>query len=164
MSFWGKLVGGAAGFALGGPIGALLGMAAGHGVDKVRNSEKKRFNKKNFTNTQKQQLIFATGVIALSAKVAKADGQVTKNEIKSFKKVFEFPPQDEKSIGLIFNKAKETSDGYETYAEQLFVVFNKQPKILEEIINALFAIALSDGLLHLDEEKIIKHISQIFIT
>ena len=36
MSIWGKLIGGATGMALGGPIGAILGIAAGHGVDKVR--------------------------------------------------------------------------------------------------------------------------------
>ncbi len=162
MSFWGKLVGGTAGFALGGPIGALLGLAAGHGVDKVRKSEQSRFIETNNLGEVQKQLVFATGVIALSAKVAKADGQVTSNEIESFKQVFQFPAEDKKSIGLIFNKAKATSDGYESYARQLYNVFLHQPKILEEIINALFAIALSDNFLHEEEEKILKSISQIF--
>ncbi len=34
MSIWGKIIGGAAGFALGGPIGALLGVVGGHAVDR----------------------------------------------------------------------------------------------------------------------------------
>ena len=49
MSIWGKLIGGAAGMALGGPIGAILGIAAGHGVDKVRKFDAGESNK-NFSN------------------------------------------------------------------------------------------------------------------
>ena len=79
MSIWGKLIGGAAGMALGGPIGAILGIAAGHGVDKVRKFDSDESNKK-FSNDQKEQ-IFATSVIAISAKLAKADGKISKSEI-----------------------------------------------------------------------------------
>ena len=75
MSIWGKLIGGAAGMALGGPIGAILGIAAGHGVDKVRKFDADESNK-NFSNDQKEQ-IFATSVIAISAKLAKAGKLLT---------------------------------------------------------------------------------------
>ena len=68
----GKLIGGAAGMAWR-PIGAILGIAAGHGVDKVRKFDADESNK-NFSNDQKEQ-IFATSVIAISAKLAKADGK-----------------------------------------------------------------------------------------
>ena len=91
MSIWGRLLGGAAGFALGGPIGAILGIAAGHGVDKVRKLDNIS-NKSDFSNEQKEQ-IFASSVIALSAKLAKSDGSVSKIEILTFKKIFEFPLQ-----------------------------------------------------------------------
>ena len=39
MSIWGKLLGGGAGLMLGGPLGAVLGLAVGHGVDKIRKTE-----------------------------------------------------------------------------------------------------------------------------
>ena len=81
MSIWGKLIGGAAGMALGGPIGAILGIAAGHGVDKVRKFDAVESNN-NFSKDQKEQ-IFATSVIALAAKLAKADGKISESEILS---------------------------------------------------------------------------------
>ena len=34
VSIWGKIIGGAAGFALGGPIGALMGVIGGHAIDR----------------------------------------------------------------------------------------------------------------------------------
>ena len=57
MSIWGKLIGGAAGMALGGPIGAILGIAAGHGVDKVSKFDIDESNKK-FSNDQKEQICY----------------------------------------------------------------------------------------------------------
>ena len=105
MSIWGKLIGGAAGMALGGPIGAILGIAAGHGVDKVRKFDTSESNK-NFSNDQKEQ-IFATSVIAISAKLAKADGKISKSEILAFKKIFEFPAEDEKAISNILTQLKK---------------------------------------------------------
>ena len=96
MSIWGKLIGGATGMALGGPIGAILGIAEGHGVDRVRKLDSFESNQK-LSLEQKEQ-IFATSVIALSAKIAKADGNISKSEILAFKKIFVFPKEDEKAI------------------------------------------------------------------
>ena len=39
MSIWGKLLAGTFGFALGGPIGAMLGVIAGHSGDRIRNQK-----------------------------------------------------------------------------------------------------------------------------
>ena len=128
MSIWGKLIGGAAGMALGGPIGAILGIAAGHGVDKVRKFDASESNK-NFSNDQKEQ-IFATSVIAISAKLAKADGKISKSEILAFKKIFEFPAEDEKAISNIFNSAKENIDDYKDIAEQVYKVFKSDRGLL----------------------------------
>ncbi|MGD9829989.1 MAG: TerB family tellurite resistance protein, partial [Hyphomicrobiaceae bacterium] len=78
MSIWGKLAGAAAGLAIGGPIGALLGGLAGHfGLDRDRQG-----------TGQQKDIAFTVGVIALSAKMAKADGVVTESEIDAFKEVF----------------------------------------------------------------------------
>ena len=104
MSIWGKLIGGATGFALGGPIGAILGVAAGHGVDKASKNDNVKDNNR-FSSIEKEQ-VFATSVISLSAKLAKIDGKISKNEILTFKKIFEFPKEDEKVIADIFNSAK----------------------------------------------------------
>ena len=73
MSIWGIIIGGTAGFAMGGPIGALLGAAAGHAVEK-------RLTPQPDSDATKQ-VAFTVAVIALSAKMAKADGMVTRDEI-----------------------------------------------------------------------------------
>ena len=124
MSIWGKLIGGATGMALGGPIGAILGIAAGHGVDRVRKLDSSESNQK-LSLEQKEQ-IFATSVIALSAKIAKADGNISKSEILAFKKIFEFPKEDEKAISEIFNSAKENIEDYKEIAKQVFDVFRNE--------------------------------------
>ena len=77
MSIWIRLLGGAAGFALRGPIGAILRVMAGSAFDKKK---QRSFNYFQFSQDQKQQ-IFTISFIILSAKLAKSDGQVTNNEI-----------------------------------------------------------------------------------
>lgn len=160
MSIWGKLIGGAAGMALGGPIGAILGIAAGHGVDKVKKFDSDESNK-NFSNDQKEQ-IFATSVIAISAKLAKADGKISKSEILAFKKIFEFPAEDEKAISNIFNSAKENIDDYKDIAEQVYKVFKSDRGLLFELLNSLFSIAYADGELHPKERDMLFEIAKVF--
>ena len=160
MSIWGKLIGGAAGMALGGPIGAILGIAAGHGVDKVSKFDTVESNK-NLSNDQKEQ-IFATSVIAISAKLAKADGKISKSEILAFKKIFEFPAEDEKAISNIFNSAKENIDDYKDIAEQVYKVFKSDRGLLFELLNSLFSIAYADGELHPKERDMLFEIAKVF--
>tara|TARA_Y100000589_G_scaffold110763_1_gene105209 strand:+ start:1443 stop:2210 length:768 start_codon:yes stop_codon:yes gene_type:complete len=160
MSIWGKLIGGAAGMALGGPIGAILGLAAGHGVDKVSKFDADESNK-NFSNAQKEQ-IFATSVIAISAKLAKADGKISKSEILAFKKIFEFPAEDEKAISNIFNSAKENIDDYKDIAKQVYKVFKYDKGLLFELLNSLFSIAYADGELHPKEKVMLSEIAKVF--
>ena len=159
MSFWGKLIGGTAGFAIAGPIGALLGIAAGHGVDKASKTE---YEKEN-SSTEKKQQIFATGVIALSAKLAKIDGNVREEEVLTFKKTFDFAKEDEKKIALLFNSAKKDPQNYNDYAKQLYTEFKYDRSILIEILNALFAIAYSDKIFHPKEEEMLKKVSTTFM-
>ena len=159
MSVWGKIIGGTTGFALGGPIGALLGAIAGHGIDAAK-IKKTSYRKESITNEGSEQ-IFATGVIALAAKLSKIDGSVTRDEIATFKKIFEFPNSDIKVISQLFNSAKEDVYDYQSYARQLRSHFSEQ-KVLEEILNALFAIAYADKVLHENEERMLIEISKIF--
>ena len=86
MSIWGKLLAGTFGFALGGPIGALLGVIAGHSVDKIR-SQSDTYQE----GIQSTQEVITVGVIILAAKLAKADGQVTADEVSAFKEKFQIP-------------------------------------------------------------------------
>ena len=159
MSIWGKIIGGTTGLALGGPIGALLGVMAGHGIDKAKINKSNNFKSKISKKDSEQ--VFATGVIALAAKLSKIDGKVTKNEIDIFKKIFEFPNTDISIISELFNTAKKDPNNYESYAIQISECF-RDKKVLHEILNALLAIAYADNVLHYREEKMLIKVSEIF--
>ena len=158
MSVWGKLIGGAAGLALGGPVGAILGIAAGHGVDRASRESKA---KKVFNTSEKEQ-VFASGVIALAAKLSKADGVITKEEIITFKKIFDFPKEDEKAISKLFNAAKVSTESYKDIANQIYVFFQKDKSLLFELLNSLFAIAYADNEFHKNEQIMLEQIAKIF--
>tara|TARA_Y100001970_G_scaffold280699_1_gene390091 strand:+ start:5549 stop:6286 length:738 start_codon:yes stop_codon:yes gene_type:complete len=158
MSIWGRLLGGAAGFALGGPIGAILGVMAGSAFDK---SKKQNFNYSKISNNQKQQ-IFTISFIILSAKIAKSDGQVTEDEIFAFKEKFNVPKSDLNKVGKIFNEAKKDTYGYKQIADQVGQLFNDNKILLEEMLNNLFFIAASDGKISRNEIEFLRSISESF--
>ena len=158
MSIWGKIIGGTAGFALGGPIGAILGMMVGGSLDRTS----KRFSSSNKIPHNQKQNIFALSVIILSAKIAKADGQVTKDEIYAFKEKFRISDDEMPEVGKIFNEAKKSTEGYKEIANQVGLLFVDNKILLEELLNNLFYIAESDGDTSINEIKILKSISHSF--
>ena len=158
MSIWGKIIGGTAGFALGGPLGAILGVMAGNVFDK-KNKSKFNFNQ---INNQQKQNIFALSVIILSAKIAKSDGIVTKDEIVAFKEKFRIPEKDITQVSKIFNEAKKSKFGYEKIADQVGLLFNDNKLLLEELLNNLFYIAEADGNISINEIEVLKSIAKSF--
>lgn len=153
MSIWGKLAGAAAGLAIGGPIGALVGGFAGHYViDRDKQGE----------GDGEHQVAFTVGVIALGAKMAKADGVVTKDEVNAFKEVFKVPEGEMKNVARVFNLAKQDVAGYEAYAEQLASMFKDNRKLLEDILDGLYHIAGADEVMHPKEEEYLHQVAQRF--
>jgi DnaJ like chaperone protein len=153
MSIWGKLAGAAAGLAVGGPIGALVGGVAGHYViDRDKEEDAPAEN----------QVAFTVGVIALGAKMAKADGVVTMDEVNAFKEVFKVPEGEMKNVARVFNLAKQDVAGYEAYAEQLSAMFKGNRKLLEDVLEGLFHIAKADDALHPREEQFLHQVSKRF--
>lgn len=157
MSIWGKILGGAAGFAIGGPLGALLGASMGHAVD----SGVVGSTTADGTSATRK-ITFTIGVIALSAKMAKADGQVTEDEVAAFKQVFEIPPHEVKNVSRVFSLAQQDTAGYEAYARQIAKLFKDAPHVLEDLIGALFHIAKADGVVHPGELEYLENVATIF--
>lgn len=155
MAIWGKIVGGAAGFALGGPIGALIGAGVGHAVDRVAFNE--RVDEESAT-----KITFTIGVIALSAKMAKADGEVTLDEVAAFKKLFKVPRHEERNVDRVFDLARRATAGYEAYAQQIASLFETRSQILEDLLDALFQIAGADGVYHPCEIEYLEKVAHIF--
>ena len=156
MSIWGSLIGGMVGFSLGGPFGMLLGSLIGGKISRARTGGA------GFRSFGQPQQIFALSLIVLSAKLSKADGQVSKEELIAVKDKLKIPENEIEQVGKIFNKAKQESTGYEPYAQQIAQIYKNNINVLEEVINILFYIAESDGNVSQSELNMIKHISQIF--
>tara|TARA_B100000700_G_scaffold17202_1_gene17018 strand:+ start:88 stop:819 length:732 start_codon:yes stop_codon:yes gene_type:complete len=157
MSIWGSLIGGMVGFSLGGPFGMLLGSLIGGKISRARSRDGG-----NFGSFAQPQQIFALSLIVLSAKLSKADGQVSKEELIAVKEKLKIPENEIENVGKIFNKAKEESTGYEQYARQISQIYKNNPNVLEEVINILFYIAESDGNVSHSELVMIQNIAQIF--
>ena len=154
MSIWGSLIGGMIGFSLGGPFGMLLGSLIGGKISRAKGS---------FNNSFAQpQQVFALSLIVLSAKLSKADGQVSKEELIAVKDKLKIPDNELDQVGKIFNKAKEESTGYQPYAEQIAQIYKNNLNVLEEVINILFYIAEADGNISDAELNMIEDISRIF--
>ena len=155
MAIWGSLIGGMIGFSLGGPFGMLLGSLIGGKVSRARSGGK-------FKSFAQPQQIFALSLIVLSAKLSKADGQVSREELIAVKDKLKIPESELDQVGKIFNKAKEESTGYEPYAKQIAQIYKGNINVLEEVINTLFYIAEADGHVSENELKMIEDIAIIF--
>ena len=157
MSIWGSLIGGVIGLSLGGPFGMLLGSLIGGKISRARSGAAR-----NFGSFAQPQQIFALSLIVLSAKLSKADGQVSKEELIAIKDKLKIPENEINNVGKIFNKAKEESSGYEPYAQQIAQIYKNNLNVLEEVINILFYIAEADGNISQSELNMIQHIAQVF--
>jgi len=155
MSIWGSLIGGFVGFSFAGPIGALIGSMVGGRISSARRSGFQR----SFTPPQQ---VFAIALIILTAKLAKVDGHVSKEELIAIKDKLKIPDHEIDQVGKIFNKAKEDSLGYEPYARQIAQIYKNNTVVLDEVINILFYIAEADSNVSNSETAMIKSIAKIF--
>jgi DnaJ like chaperone protein len=164
MSIWGKILGGAAGFALGGPIGALLGGLAGHAIDRMRAEPTEEGEGGEFPRQSEatRQIAFTIGVIALGAKMAKADGRVTRDEIEAFREVFHVPPEEVQNVARVFNMARQDVAGFEAYAKQIARLFRGNREVLEDLLGGLIHIAKADNVIHPKEVDFLRKVAQIF--
>ena len=155
MSLWGSLIGGFVGFSFAGPIGALIGSMLG---GKISSSRRRGFQR-SFAPPQQ---VFAISLIILTAKLAKADRHVSKEELIAIKQKLKIPDHEIDQVGKIFNKAKKDSLGYDLYARQISQIYQNNPAVLDEVINILFYIAEADGKISNSELAMIRNIAKIF--
>ncbi|SDE44919.1 molecular chaperone DjiA [Limimaricola pyoseonensis] len=109
-----------------------------------------------------RSVAFAIAVIALGAKMAKADGQVTRNEVAAFREVFTIPPEEEKNAARVFNMARTDVAGFEDYARRIARMFRNERGPLCDLMEGLFHIALADGDYHPDENAFLQEVARIF--
>lgn len=105
---------------------------------------------------------FAIAVIALGAKMAKADGQVTRDEVAAFRQIFQIPPEEEANAAKVFNLARQDVAGFESYAERISAMFENQREVLADLLEGLFHIAVADGDYHPNEDLFLQRVAEIF--
>ena len=165
MSYWGKLLGGVAGFAMGGPFGAVIGAALGHAADQgvPRISLGAGLNPARMAALlgQREQ-VFALAVVVLSAKLAKCDGAVSRAEIDAFKRQFRIPAESVRDVGRLFDQARDSDESFEPYAAQLGASFADNRGLLEDVLTALFAIARADRAVTVAELAMLRRVHEAF--
>jgi DnaJ like chaperone protein len=157
MSFVGRIIAGARDLSFGGPLGALLERAARHipswhphGDGESRDGDPRR------------RVAFTIAVIALGAKMARADGAVTRDEVAAFREVFQVPPGEEDHVRLVFDLARKSTAGFESYARQVGRLFANDRAVLENLLGGLFHIALADGRVCSAEDAYLHEVARHF--
>jgi DnaJ like chaperone protein len=157
MSFIGRLVANARDLTFGEPLGDLLARAArhiphwfhhGHG-DHAQGDPRRR-------------VAFTIAVIALGAKMATADGDVTRDEVAAFGEVFQVPSGEQEHVRLVFDLARKSTAGFESYARQVGRLFANDRAVLEDLLGGLFYIALADGRLCSAEDDYLREVARHF--
>ena len=110
----------------------------------------------------RHQVAFSVAMIALSAKMAKADGVVTPDEVNAFREIFDIPEKEGANVARLYNLAKQDVAGFESYARQVVRLFPDDPEILEDVMDGLFHIAKADGIVHDKELGFLDRIADIF--
>jgi len=147
MTIWQRIVDGATRLANGESLGSLLGLSTPAEDD---------------VHPGLRQVGFTIGVIALGAKMARADGTVSEVEMEAFREFFQVPPGEEKNVERFFNLAKRDVAGFETYARRVAALFPDAPEILENVLEGLFTIARADGPIDAAEADYLAQVARLF--
>ncbi len=110
----------------------------------------------------RRQAAFAIAMIALSAKMAKADGVVTKPEVDAFCRIFTIPAGEEANVSRVYNLAKQDIAGFEAYARDVSRILGEDRAMLEDLLDGLFEIAKADGAVHERELGYLSRVAQLF--
>ena len=132
---------------------AIAALAKGESLDVV-------FDK--LRNSPERSVGFTIAVIALGAKMAKADGLVTRDEVTAFREVFFIAPKDEEHAAKLFNMARQDVAGFEAYAQSVKRMFGDDQSSLVDLMEGLFHIAMADGEYHPNEDVFLRTVAEIF--
>lgn len=133
---------------------ALAALAKGESLTKVFD---------HLRSPPERSVAFTIAVIALGAKMAKADGLVTRDEVAAFREVFQIAREDEAGAARVFDLARTDIAGYRDYARSIRNMFGDEPPaLLCDLMEGLFHIALADGAYHPREDAFLKDVAEIF--
>lgn len=136
---------------------ALAALTSGEGLsavfDRLRTPQEK---------SPERSVAFTIAVIALGAKMAKADGEVTRDEVSAFRQVFSIPQNEEANAARVFNLARQDVAGFDAYARKIKAMFGNETNVLKDLLEGLFHISVADGKYHPNEDAFLAEVARIF--
>jgi DnaJ like chaperone protein len=159
MAWWGKALGGAFGFMIGGPLGALMGIAFGHNFDRGMNS----LGDASWTGGDQDriQAAFFTATFSVMGYIAKADGKVTRDEIKLAESVMShlgLPAEMRESARKLFNEGKSSNFPIDEVLDQFRKESKRRTTLIQMFLEIQMQAAYADGVMHPAEKKVLRHI------
>ena len=106
--------------------------------------------------------VLAVALIALGAKMTKADGVTTVDEKQAFFALLDIPASERHNVERLFNLARRDVAGFEIYASQIGEIFRGKPERKSDILSGLFKIAGADGVIHEAELAFLARVNEIF--
>ncbi|HEY5082496.1 MAG TPA: DnaJ family molecular chaperone [Bauldia sp.] len=110
----------------------------------------------------RRQVAFSVALIALSAKMAKADGVVTHSEVVAFRRIFSVPDSEQRHVAGLFDLARRDVAGFDAYAARVASLYADSPEVLADVLDGLFIIAKADGAVHEAELAYLEAVADIF--
>ncbi len=162
MSVVGRILLGARHLSFGGPLGHLLARVSEHLPHWHTPIGRDGRPADNGYGDPRQRVTFTIAVIALGAKMARADGEVTRDEVAAFNEVFQVPTGEEAHMRTIFDLARRSTHGFESYARQVGRLFADNRAVLEDLLGGLFHIALADGEVCAAEDAYLREVARLF--
>jgi DnaJ like chaperone protein len=115
------------------------------------------------TEPAERSVGFTIAVIALGAKLAKADGQVTRDEVSTFRRVFTISDAEAANAARVYNLARQDVAGFDAYARKVRRMFGDADRqMLIDVLEGLFHIALADGHYHENEDLYLEEVAAQF--
>jgi len=162
LSWWGKLLGGAFGYLLAGPLGALIGAVLGHNFDKGQGSNLGAQFKPGAQ--ERVQTAFFTALFSVMGHLAKADGRVSKDEIELARDVMRRMNLDtqmrEAAIGL-FNQGKQPDFPLQDVLRQFRQECHRRRNLMQMFVEILVHAAHADGNLDTAERGVLEQVRQV---
>jgi len=162
MSWWGKALGGAFGFMLGGPLGALMGIAFGHNFDRGLSGMDKGSWQPGVDNDRIQAAFF-TATFSVMGYIAKADGKVTRDEIRLAGEVMNhlgLNADMRESAKKLFNEGKSADFPIDEVLDQFKKETNRRTTLIQMFLEIQLQAAYADGVMHPAEQEVLAHICQ----
>ena len=161
MGLFKKIIAGGLGWTLGGPIGAIIGVALVSLFDNGNNVEYQRVDEnRRGSNNSRSANDFQIVLLVMMASVVKADGRVNKDELSVVKRflVQNYGEEGAREAWQILNKLLKQEFNVADVATQCAMHLNYSIRL--QLLNMLFSIAAGDGVVHDSEVEVIRLIAR----